>query len=144
MMGAAETLLAASEDGGKSEAALVSRMLVMHHDKSVWSKLQSVEDEPPPADTSPPSLQGVHNLFNPLQPLSSHSRTQKSIYKFNLKCYQGDDGVAGERSFDLRGKRVDGETLLLANVAADGRQLSPWGGGGTINHSLASSGDVNC
>lgn len=39
---------------------------------------------------------------------------------------QGDDGVGGERSFDLRGQSVDGEPLLLANVTADRRQLSPW------------------
>ena len=38
---------------------------------------------------------------------------------------QGDDGVGGERSFDLRGQSVDGEPLLLTNIAADRRQLSP-------------------
>lgn len=39
---------------------------------------------------------------------------------------QRDDGVGGERRFDLRGQRVDGETLLLTNVAADRRELPPW------------------
>lgn len=40
---------------------------------------------------------------------------------------RGEDGVRGERSFDLRGKSVNGEPMLLSHVAADGRELPPWG-----------------
>lgn len=36
---------------------------------------------------------------------------------------EGDDGVAGERSLDFLRQRVDGEPLLLPDVAADGRQF---------------------
>lgn len=40
---------------------------------------------------------------------------------------QRDDGVGGERRLDLRRQRVDGEALLLPDVAADGGQLSACG-----------------
>ncbi len=39
---------------------------------------------------------------------------------------QGDDGVRGERSFDLWGQSVNGKPLLLTDITADRGQLSPW------------------
>jgi len=51
---------------------------------------------------------------------------------------QGDYGVRGERSFDLWRQSVNGEALLLTNITADRRQLSPWKRK-TVNHSLTES-----
>lgn len=51
---------------------------------------------------------------------------ENSLKLFGCLRAEGDNRVRGERSLDFWRQSVDGNALLLSDIHADGRQLSPW------------------